>query len=78
RDYRKSTTDSGTFRIEHDLNDNLTLSNSTRLVRTTLDYIVSNPDDSRGNVANGYVYRSAKSRNSTSKGWVNQTDLKAN
>ncbi|WP_413466924.1 hypothetical protein, partial [Pseudomonas aeruginosa] len=24
----------------------------------------------RGNVANGYVYRSAKSRNSTSKGWV--------
>ncbi|HCE7277924.1 TPA: TonB-dependent siderophore receptor [Pseudomonas aeruginosa] len=78
RDYRKSTTDSGTFRIEHGLNDNLTLSNSTRLVRTTLDYIVSNPDDSRGNVANGYVYRSAKSRNSTSKGWVNQTDLKAN
>ena len=77
RDYRKSTTDSGTFRIEHDLNDNLTLSNSTRLVRTTLDYIVSNPDDSRGNVANGYVYRSAKSRNSTSKGWVNQTDLTA-
>ena len=75
RDYRKSTTDSGTFRIEHDLNDNLTLSNSTRLVRTTLDYIVSNPDDSRGSVANGYVYRSAKSRNSTSKGWVNQTDL---
>ena len=60
RDYRKSTTDSGTFRIEHDLNDNLTLSNSTRLVRTTLDYIVSNPDDSRGNVANGCVYRSAK------------------
>ncbi|MDF5920136.1 hypothetical protein P4133_13240 [Pseudomonas aeruginosa] len=36
------------------------------------------PDDSRGNVANGYVHRSAKSRNSTSKGWVNQTDLKAN
>lgn len=77
RDYRKSTTDTGTFRIEHDLNDNLTLSNSFRLVRTTLDYIVTNPDDSRGNVANGLVYRSSKNRNSTSKGWVNQTDLKA-
>ncbi|WP_448679336.1 TonB-dependent receptor [Pseudomonas nicosulfuronedens] len=77
RDYRKSTTDSGTFRIEHDLNDNLTLSNSFRLVRTTLDYIATNPDDSRGNVANGLVYRSSKNRNSTSKGWVNQTDLKA-
>ncbi|MDF3934922.1 TonB-dependent receptor [Pseudomonas citronellolis] len=77
RDYRKSTTDSGTFRIEHDLNDDLTLSNSFRMVRTTLDYVVTTPDDSKGNVANGYVYRSAKSRNSTSKGWVNQTDLKA-
>ncbi|MFZ5960714.1 TonB-dependent receptor [Pseudomonas knackmussii] len=77
RDYRKSTTDSGTFRIEHDLNDDLTLSNSFRMVRTTLDYIVTNPDDSKGNVVNGYVYRSAKSRNSTTKGWVNQTDLKA-
>ncbi|SDP16885.1 TonB-dependent receptor [Pseudomonas jinjuensis] len=77
RDYRESTTDSGTIRLEHDINDNLTISNSTRVVRTTLDYIVTNPDDSRGNVVNGLVYRSAKSRNSTSKGWVNQTDLKA-
>lgn len=77
RDYRDSTTDSGTLRLEHDLNDNLTLSNSLRVVRTTLDYIVTNPDDSRGNVANGLVSRSAKSRNSTSKGLVNQTDLSA-
>ncbi|WAH59681.1 TonB-dependent siderophore receptor [Pseudomonas silvicola] len=75
RDYRKSVNDSGTFRIEHDLNDNVTLSNSFRMSRSTLDYIVSNPDDSKGNVANGYVYRSTKNRNSTSKGWVNQTDL---
>lgn len=77
RDYRKSTNDSGTFRIEHDLNDNLTLSNSFRMSRSTLDYIVTNPDDSRGNVANGTVSRSAKSRNSTSSGFVNQSDLSA-
>jgi catecholate siderophore receptor len=77
RDYRKSSNDSGTFRIEHDLNDNLTLSNSFRMSRSTLDYIVTNPDDSRGNVANGTVSRSAKSRNSTSSGFVNQTDLSA-
>ncbi|OCR25708.1 ligand-gated channel protein [Pseudomonas syringae] len=75
RDYRKSKNDSGTFRIEHDLNDNLTLSNSFRMSRSTLDYIVTNPDDSRGNVANGTLSRSAKSRNSTSSGFVNQTDL---
>jgi len=77
RDYRESTTDSGTFRIEHDLNDSVTISNSFRMVRTTLDYIATNPDDSKGNVANGYVYRAPKSRNSTSEGWVNQTDLQA-
>src|SRR5690606_8887788 len=28
-------------------------------------------------VDNGLVYRSSKNRNSTAKGWVNQTDLKA-
>lgn len=77
RDYRKTTNDSGTFKIEHDLNDNLTLSNSFRLSRSTLDYIVTNPDDSKGNVANGTLYRSSKNRNSTSKGWTNQTDLSA-
>ncbi|MBK4999587.1 TonB-dependent siderophore receptor [Pseudomonas sp. S31] len=77
RDYRKTTNDSGTIRIEHDLNDSLTLSNSFRMSRSTLDYIVTNPDDSKGNVANGTVYRSTKNRNSTSKGWVNQTDLSA-
>ena len=77
RDYRKSKNDSGTFRIEHDLNDNLTLSNSFRMSRSTLDYIVTNPDDSRGNVANGLLSRSAKSRNSTTSGFVNQTDLSA-
>lgn len=78
RDYRESTTDSGTFRLEHDLNDNLTLSNTTRVVRTTLDYIVTTPNDSRtGNLSQGLVSRSAKSRNSTSEGWINQTDLKA-
>ncbi|MEE4080350.1 TonB-dependent receptor [Pseudomonas viridiflava] len=75
RDYRKSSNDSGTVRIEHDLNDSVTLSNSFRMSRSTLDYVVTNPDDSRGNVANGSVSRSAKSRNSTSSGFVNQTDL---
>ena len=77
RDYRKSTNDSGTIKLEHDLNDNLTLSNSFRMSRSTLDYVVTNPDDSKGNVANGTVLRNTKNRNSTSSGWVNQTDLSA-
>ena len=77
RDYRESTTDAGTVRVEHDLNDSLTLSNSFRMVRTTLDYVTTNPDDSAGNVAQGLVWRSPKSRNSVGEGWVNQTDLRA-
>jgi catecholate siderophore receptor len=77
RDFRESTTDAGTLRLEHDLNENLTVSNTTRIARTTLDYIVTNPDDSRGNVPNGLVSRSAKSRNSNTQSWVNQTDLTA-
>jgi len=77
RDYKKSTSDAGTFKIEHDINDSLTISNSFRLSRSTLDYVVSNPDDSQGNVANGTVFRSIKSRNATTKGFVNQTDLAA-
>ncbi|WP_418643325.1 TonB-dependent receptor [Stutzerimonas kunmingensis] len=77
RDFRESTTDAGTIRLEHDLNENLTVSNTTRIARTALDYIVTNPDDSRGNVPNGLVSRSAKSRNSDTQSWVNQTDLTA-
>ncbi|MGG7649210.1 TonB-dependent receptor [Pseudomonas sp. ES4] len=77
RDYRQTSNDSGTIEIEHDLNDNLTVSNSFRMSRSTLDYIVTNPDDSKGNAALGSVYRGAKSRNSTSSGWINQTDLSA-
>lgn len=78
RDYRESTADAGTLKLEHDLSDSLTLSNTTRVARTTLDYIVTTPNDSAaGNLDKGLVWRSAKSRNSTSEGWVNQTDLSA-
>ncbi len=76
-DFRKSTTDYGYVKFEHDFNENLTFTNSFRQVRTTLNYIVTTPDDSKGNISNGYVYRSPKSRDSTSKGWVNQSDLRA-
>lgn len=84
-DFRKSTTDTGTFLFEQDLNDNLTLSNSFRMSRTTLDYIGTNPNDSKGNAGSittsnlldGYVYRGSKNRNSNNSSWINQTDLKA-
>ena len=42
---------------------NWKFSTALRYGRTTNDYIVTNPDDSRGNVANGYLFRSSKNRN---------------
>lgn len=77
-DYCKSIIDSGIFCIEYDLNDNLILLNSICLVCMMFDYIVSNFDDSCGNVVNGYVYCLVKSCNLILKGWVNQIDLKVN
>lgn len=77
RDYRETTSDSGTVRIEHDLNEAITVSNTFRMVRTTFDSITTNPDDSAGNISEGLVWRSAKSRNAVNEGWVNQTDLRA-
>jgi len=56
RDFRKTNLDSGTLKIEHDLNDKWTFRNSTRFTRSLNDYIVSNPGDSNGlNLTNGYI-----------------------
>lgn len=75
RDFQKTSADVGTLRIEHDLRDGLLLRNTLRYGRTTNDYIVTNPDDGRANVANGYVLRNAKSRDSETRTLANQTEL---
>jgi catecholate siderophore receptor len=63
------------LRFEHDFGDGLTLRNTTRYGNTTNHYIVTNPDDGRGNVPNGFVLRNAKSRNSETTTTANLTDL---
>ena len=45
RDYRKTRSDIGTLRIEHDFNDHVSLRNSTRYGQTVNDYVVTNPGD---------------------------------
>ncbi|CAM5780447.1 TonB-dependent siderophore receptor [Castellaniella caeni] len=74
-DYRRTRNDIGTLKIEHDFSDRLTLRNQTRYTRGTQRYIWTNPDDSKGNVLNGLVYRSPKSRDSRVSTWANQTEL---
>lgn len=75
RDFRKNSANIGTFRFEHDFLSNLTLKNILRYSVTTNNYIVTNPDDSRGNVADGYVWRNTKSRFSKTDTFTDQISL---
>ncbi len=75
RDFRKGDTDIGTATITHDFGNKILFSNTTRYGRSTNDYIVTNPDDSTGNVILGSVWRNTKSRNSATTTLTNQTDI---
>ena len=75
RDFRKTRVDTATFAIEHDLSDALTVKNTLRHGSSLQDYILTQPDDSKGNVNNGTVWRRANSRVSNVDTTTNQTDL---
>lgn len=75
RDFRKTRTDTATFAIEHDLSDSLTIKNTLRHGTSMQDYILTQPDDSKGNVNNGSVWRRANTRVSNTETTTNQTDL---
>ncbi|MDX2234158.1 MAG: TonB-dependent receptor [Hyphomonadaceae bacterium] len=75
RDFRRTGYDSALLKLERDFANGLTLSNITRISEATQDYVVSNPDDSRGNVVNGFVLRNIKSRGSENESLINLTTL---
>ncbi|NUT74379.1 TonB-dependent siderophore receptor [Pseudomonas sp. C1C7] len=75
RDFRKGRTDTATIAIEHDLTDALTVKNTLRHGSSMQDYILTQPDDSKGNVNNGSVWRRANTRVSNTETTTNQTDL---
>ncbi|MGE8112119.1 TonB-dependent receptor [Pseudomonas sp. NPDC086566] len=75
RDFRKSRVDIATFAIEHDLTDALTIKNTFRHGNSMQDYILTQPDDSKGNVNNGSVWRRANTRVGNTSTTTNQTDL---
>lgn len=76
RDFSENTIDAVTAQFEHEFNDRLKLRNGTRVAYSQNNYIVTNPNDSApNNIANGYVWRSPKGRNSDTLTFVNQTDL---
>jgi catecholate siderophore receptor len=75
RDFQQTGADVRTLQVAHDLEGGLTFSNTLRYGRTTNDYIVTNPDDGRGNVPNGFAYRSPKSRNSATTTYAYVADF---
>ena len=75
RDFQETSADVRTLQVAHDFANGLTLANTTRYGKTTNDYIVTNPDDGRGNVVNGFVLRNSKSRNSHTTTEANLTDV---
>ena len=50
RDFQKQENQVGTIKLEHDLTDNLTISNTTVYNKSKNDYLWTNPDDSKGNI----------------------------
>ncbi|MFK3683211.1 TonB-dependent receptor [Pseudomonas sp. NPDC088890] len=75
RDFYKTRADIATIAIEHDLSDTLTLKNTLRHGNTLQDYIYSQPDDSKGNILNGEVWRRPNNRVANTRTTTNQTDL---
>ena len=57
RDFQKQENQIGTIKLEHDLADNLTLSNTAVYSKSKNDYLWTQPDDSQGNIVNGQVWR---------------------
>ena len=49
RDFQKQENHIGTLKLEHDFNDNLTISNTAVYSNSKNDYLWTNPDDSKGN-----------------------------
>jgi catecholate siderophore receptor len=71
RDYNDTQTDTGTVKIEHDLNEYMKLSNSTRFGININDFVRTVPSAQ----ANGTVNTNAGSRRQEVESFVNQTDL---
>ncbi len=76
RDFQKQENQSGTIKLEHDLTDNLTLSNTVVYNKSKNDYLWTNPDDSKGNIyKNGNVWARANSRVADTDAFTDQLAL---
>ncbi|WOE81013.1 TonB-dependent siderophore receptor [Pseudomonas protegens] len=75
RDFRNTSADLATLQLEHDINDHLTLRNTTRQGRSMQDYVMSRPISLAPQEQANRVQRSARGRNVVNTSLINQTDL---
>ncbi|WP_202742592.1 TonB-dependent receptor [Acinetobacter calcoaceticus] len=77
RDFDKRENHIGTFKLEQDLADDLTLSNTMSYTKSKSNYIYTNADDSKGNVTkNSTISRRALSRIVDTDAYSDQLALK--
>ena len=78
RDFRETEGHFGSAVLEYDLVPGITLRNSTRLVRTTNEYIVSRPsfNTTTATPTTGLVAVDFRAANILTEGFLNQTDLR--
>ncbi|MBQ0132509.1 MAG: TonB-dependent siderophore receptor [Comamonas sp.] len=62
RDFEKETSDLFTASVEHKFTEHNKFRNSLRYSKSEQDYLWTQPDDSKGNVLNGYVWRRGNAR----------------
>lgn len=73
RDYRRGQTDTAQIKVEHQLDDNWKLKNTTVVGRSTLDYVATNPQFTSAN--SNVLQLQAKSGKYATNSIANQTEL---
>ncbi|CAI3149795.1 MULTISPECIES: TonB-dependent receptor [Acinetobacter] len=76
RDFDKRENHIGTFKLEHDFSENLTLSNVATYNKSKSDYVYTNADDSKGNIYRGTIARRALSRILDTDAYSDQLSLR--
>ncbi len=75
RDFEKEKSDLFTASVTHKFTDTNKIRNSLRYSKTKQDYVWTQPDDSKGNAINGYVWRRGNARVSDTTTLQNVTEF---
>ncbi|NNP73169.1 ligand-gated channel protein [Acinetobacter defluvii] len=75
RDFQKQENQAGTIKLEHDLTDNITISNTAVYNKSKNNYLWTQPDDSQGNIVNGEVWRRLNTNLTSTDSFTDQLAL---